>query len=846
MHVTVRAMHRSFPFPGARPRFAPDRVVDVEHIKLDLTLDVPRKKVSGSCTTTLTPILDGVRHVELDAVDLEILAVTLDGKPLRHTHDGAKLRVDLGKPRKAGHKLDVVVKYRATPRRGLYFVGPDEACPTRPLQVWSQGQDEDSRHWFPCFDAPHEKATSEVVVTVPEKFFALSNGTLVSTRASAARKTRTFHWRLDVPHSCYLVTLAAGELVEQRDDWNGVAVTYYAEPGREADVRRTLGRTPEMLELFSKKFGVRYPYEKYAQVFVADFIFGGMENTTATTLTDGQILDERAALDYDAESLVAHELAHQWFGDLITCRDWGQAWLNEGFATYSEYIWSEHAHGADEAALHVADFAAGYFGEDADRYRRAIATNVYDEPIDLFDRHLYEKGALVLHMLRRELGEASFWKALTHYLEKHKYSSVETRDLVRAIEAATGRNLDWFFDQWVLKAGHPELDVSLSWDESAKVARVIVRQTQKVVGETPLFRLPTQVRFRVGAADVDFALEVKDPHQAFAFALAAAPTQAIFDPGKHLLAKVKTEKARPLWLAELAGATVAADRSAAAAALAAHATGEVTAALARAVDKDAFWGVSAAAASALAELKSPSARDALIKALGRARHLKTRRAVVRALGQFRGDELAAAALEPLVTAGDKSCFVEAEACLALGKTRSPRAAAALRLAATRDSFMDVVRSHAWKGLAAARDDAALPLLLDGSRYGQPSFGRRAAIQALASLTAGRRDREARDVRERLEELLADPDFRVQMATVEGLATLGDPAAGPALARAADTALDGRMKRRAKETLRDFSEARGQADAVRGLREDVDRLRRELASVRERVAVAEGRGRRPAK
>src|SRR5262245_51713327 len=495
-------MMREFALPGTRPRWAPDRAVDVEHIKLVLDLDPDTRRIAGTAALTLSVIAPGTRTVTLDAVELVIEKVTAAGKGLGFHHDGRKLRVELGAELGVGDRVTLEVGYRGSPRRGLWFVGPDPGYPDKPIQVWSQGQDEDSRYWFPCVDSPSEKATSEVIVTVPSRFFALSNGELLDDTTTGDR--RTLHWRLDVPHSCYLVTLAAGELTAIEERWRDVVVTYYVRRGGEDQARRTLGRTPQMLELFSRRFGVDYPYSRYAQVLVADFIFGGMENTTATTLTDTVLLDDRAAVDYDVDALVAHELAHQWFGDLVTCRDWGEGWLNEGFATYAEYVWREHHEGRDSADLELEEWGEQYFGEDAERYRRTVAIKLYDEPIDIFDHHLYEKGGRILHMLRHLLGEDAFWRAIGHYLRKHRHGLVETRDLARAIDEATGRVVDWFFSQWVVDgAGHPELELGMSWDPERGVAKVAITQTHKVEGKTPLFRIPTGLRFRVAGRDVD-------------------------------------------------------------------------------------------------------------------------------------------------------------------------------------------------------------------------------------------------------------------------------------------------------------------------------------------------------
>jgi aminopeptidase N len=828
-------MSREFALPGTRPRWAPDRVVDVEHIRLAIDVDPTARRINGLVALTASVIAPGTRFVELDAVELDVRGVTAAGAPLLFTHDGRRLRVDLGAPRPTGDRITLEIAYAGSPRRGLYFIAPDPGYPDKPVQVWSQGQDEDSRYWFPCFDAPNEKATSEVLATVPKGFFALSNGELVSDETHGDR--RTLHWRHAIPHSCYLVTLAVGAFAVLEDRWRDVVVTYLVAPGKEAHARRTVGRTPQMLEHFSHRFGVPYPYTRYAQVFVADFIFGGMENTTATTLTDQVLLDERAALDYDVEALIAHELAHQWFGDLVTCRDWGEGWLNEGFATYSEYVWREHAEGRDAADLELDEWAEMYMHEDAGRYRRTIATKLFEEPIDVFDHHLYEKGGRVLHMLRQVLGDDAFWIAIRHYLQKHRTGVVETRDLARAVDEATGINADWFFGQWVIDgAGHPELSVAMSWDADKRVVRCEVTQTQKIEGKTPVFRLPAKLRFRVGAADVDVAVEIVEKQHTFFVPLPtdAEPSQMIFDPGRTILAEVKVDKGLATWAAELAGATYAIDRIYAAQTLAKRGGPRAIAALRAALTGDAFWAVRGAAAAGLGAARTEEARDALIAALAAEKHPRARRAIARALGDFRHDDAAAAALAKVVEKGDASYFVEAEACLALGRTRAPRAAELLPEAAKRESFTDVIRQHAWRGLAEARADAATPLLVDGTRWGRPSQGRRAAAAALAALVKGRRDQGARDVRERIEDLLGDRDFRVQAAAIEALGAIGDPAATAPLRRVIEHELDGRLRRRAKEVVRDLGESALAAGETKRLSDEVEELRGALGRLRERV------------
>jgi aminopeptidase N len=833
-------MPREFALPGTRAQYAPDRAIELRHYRIEVELFPAERRLTGQTTITARVVAADLRRVELDAVELEIAAVVVDGVVLpadRFAHDGQRLRLELPAARTRGDELTLAITYAASPRRGLYFTAPDDGYPDKPAMAWTQGQDQDSRHWFPCLDSPHQKATSEVLATVPAGWDVLSNGERVADRTDGER--RTVHWRLAIPHSCYLVTLVAGDLVTVEDRHRDLPVTYHAVRGREDEARRTLERTPQMLALFERRFGVPYPYPRYAQVFVADFIFGGMENTSATTLTDSVLLDARAALDHDIDALVAHELAHQWFGDLVTCRDWGEGWLNEGFATYAEYLWREAYEGRDAADLELDEWAETYLGEDGGRYRRTIATKLYDEPIDIFDHHLYEKGGRVLHMLRAELGDDGFFATLAHYLGKHRHGLVETRDLARAVEDATGRVLDGFFSQWILDgAGHPELKIAISWDGDRSRLDVRVEQTHKVEGRTPLFRLRTSVRCRVGDQDVDVPVTIDERRHVFHLPLAGEPTQAIFDPGAVLLAVFETEKSIALWVGQLASATLAIDRMHAARALGRKGGTAAVQALVRSLEHDRTWSVRGAAADALAALRGDDARTALVRALAGEVHPRARRAIVRALGSFRRDAIAGAALATIVERGDASYFVEAEACLALGRTRVAEAPALLRRAATRPSFTDVIRQHAFRGLAEARDDSALELLMAGTAWGHPSQGRRAAISALATLARGRRDREAVRVRELLEELLDDRDFRVQSAAIEGLATLGDPAAMAALERTIGQAGDGRLRRRGREVVRDLGERSAQGEEVARLRDELAELKSQYVTLRDRVGALE--------
>lgn len=352
------------------------------------------------------------------------------------------------------------------------------------------------------------------------------------------------------------MTLAVGDFAELRDEWQGKPVTYYVERGKETEARISMGKTPRMIEFFSEKYGYAYPFPKYAQVCVDDFIFGGMENTSTTLLTDRCLIDERAAIDNrNTESLVAHELAHQWFGDLVVIKHWSHAWLKEGMASYSEVMWTNHEYGADDAAYYLLNEARNYLDEDASRYRRPIVTHVYREAIELYDRHLYEKGACVYHMIRAELGEDLFWKAIAQFVNDNAHSTVETIDLLRAIETSTGRNLLFLFDQYVFRGGHPEYKVAYAWDNDSNLAKVTVTQTQAKDGNTKdLFDLKIAIAFGYESENSSlksFTVRMCDREQSFYFPLEQKPNFISFDAKNPTLKTVALEYPIPELKAQL-------------------------------------------------------------------------------------------------------------------------------------------------------------------------------------------------------------------------------------------------------------------------------------------------------
>ncbi len=820
--------------PGDRPVWPRDRVVDIVHVKIELHIDVEARRVRGTVTHTVRPLNDGTRHVTFDAVDMTISGVTVNRREAGFEYDGQALTVDIGEGRRRGQELTIAVTYEAAPRIGMYFIGPDEGYPEKPRQVWTQCQDEDTRFWLPCFDHPSEKFTSDVMVTVPAGWFALSNGRLLQEKENRDG-TRTYHWHQDRPHPAYLLTIAAGEFARVDGGGERIPIEYYVESKDIEAAQRTFARTPEMVALFEKLTGAAYPWAKYSQVVVRDFVFGGMENTSATTMTENILLDAKATRDFDSDDLISHELAHQWFGDLLTCRDWSHGWLNEGFATYFELLWDEHHHGIDRYRQGVMENTRLYLDE---RYRRPIVTNVFREPIDIFDRHLYEKGSLVLHMLRGELGDDRFFRSIERYVREHAEQNVITQDLVDSIAAETGRSLEWFFDQWVYRPGHPKLKVAWSWDEEKGLAAVSVKQTQDTSDGTPVFRFGVTIDFRKGRGrPVSFRVEVTRAEEQFVFPLPWKPDLCRFDPYGWVLKELEWEKSVGELRLQLREDDSIMGRVWAAGELGKKGGADATAALEAAVMGDRWWGVQAAAARALGEIRTTEAREALIRCL-RVRQPRARRAVVAALGEFRGDVDVLEALRPLARR-DASWFVEAEACRSIGKLRVPGAFEAIEANFDRRSFREVVRVGCIDGLVELRDERGFALLRRAARYGEPFQARPAAVGALARLGVHFPERK-RPLGEEIAEFLEDPDFRVRIAAANALRTMRDDAQVPALERMAARELDGRGVRVAREVALALRKGAATDDEVRKLREEFEKLRDENAKLRDRIVRLEAR------
>jgi aminopeptidase N len=676
--------------------FERSRDYDALHYRLAFRFDVPRKTVWGENTVTLSALKDDLSRIALDAVDFEVTAVAdAAGAPLKFERTATELVVLPGRPLSYGEICTFTVKYVINePKAGIKFV-PESA--DSPAQINTYSWPEDARRWFPCFDAPDDKVTDELIATVPVGDRVLSNGRLAEVTEDKAAGTQTFHWFMDQPLPTYNIMMAVGPFEVIRDRRGDLPVDYWVDKNDVPDAPRSFRKTPRMIDFYARTFGVDYPWAKYDQICYAGY-GGGMEATSATMLGRSMIHDARADQDFPSDGLVAHELAHQWWGDLITERDWADVWLSESFATYAEYLWTRFDQGEDEGALNLLDKKNAYLGEARTRYMRPLVFNRYNNPWDIMDSHSYPKGAAILHMLRFVMGDGPFFRALKQFLTAYAYQSVDTHDLMRTIKEATGQNMDWFFEQWVYKAGHPVFDVSWSWDEPAGRVKVKVIQTQDTSKGVPIYRTPVVIGLVLGDRVVSERVWISKKEETFSLPADSRPFLVRFDEGNWLLKEAVVARSTEELLFQVKGDD-ALGRLGAAGELAVRldAPGVATA-LSERAKADPFWAVRKAALESLAKDKSPAAFAPLFKDRCLDASSKVRAAALRALGGLKDRRLVPYFEERF--AKDDSYVAQSEALAGIGKSGDASAAAFLKKAAETPSPRNMLRRSAEAALRA--------------------------------------------------------------------------------------------------------------------------------------------------
>jgi len=759
-----------------------DRTIESQHLDLDVAIDPEAGTVRGTAIwkgVVKHPAAELVLRAEDLTIEDAAWLQAAKATPAAWRKDGDRLRFSLLE-REAASTWILKLRYRATPRRGLYFVRPDADAPRRPLHVFSHGETSEARYWLPCLDDPDMRQTWTVTLTAPAGLRALSNGREVGRKVVGSLASTTFE--MARPEPIYLLNVAIGPFVEIVHPHAGVALTSYAFAGQRDDVARAFARLPDMVDFYEKRLGVPLPFARYGQVIVDEFPYGGMENAGLTTLALRAIPDARAELDASADGLLAHELAHQWFGDWVTCRSWSDVWLNEGFATYFQMLFEEHRFGAARLDEELSDARTSYLAE-ASEYQRPLVTQRFANEDDLFDRHAYQKGAWVLHMLRRSLGDPLFFKGIQRYLEQHAPGSVETADLRQALEAVSGRSLRGFFRRWLTQPGHPQLTARIRHED--KMLRIAFEQKQRVSAQEPLFDLAIALSVRP---------KLEEPALHATFRLDAArgewtlpcetlPALIEIDPDSALLAQWTVH-------ADVGVLTAMRDHSSSAD-LRLRAVRDIARdqqlqassdALLRALAEDPARHVRAEAATWLGRGQRQVTRAGLRRALQGDAEPLVRAAAAAALGELHDME-SWADLERTLRK-DRSYAVQVAVLRALMSIDRQRARPVLLEAASLASHNHVVEVAALAWLGQLADPRDFELLRKNVAAGRDKSLREGAALGLAAY--GVRNEASREgIRLTLEGLLQESGLRLRTSAAAALAQLGDTASrAPLLAAAA--------------------------------------------------------------
>lgn len=535
------------------------RINDLIHTKLELSFDWEKEAVKGIATLQFRPVFYPTNTLTLDAKGFDIHAIRMknQAKSLAYEYDDRQLIIQLDKMYTAMDNYEIRIEYTAFPARlpvggseaitsdqGLFFINADGSDSEKPQQIWTQGETEYNSRWFPTVDKPNERCTQEIYLTVQDRFKTLSNGLLINSKP-ASNGMRTDYWKMDLPHAPYLFMLAIGEFAVVEEKWNNIPVSYYVEPAYKNDAKAIFAHTPEMLSFFSEITGYPYPWPKYSQVVVRDYVSGAMENTSAVIYGDFVQKSTKELIDNHNDRIVAHEMFHHWFGDLVTCESWANLTMNEGFANYSEYLWLEHKYGKYEADHALRGDVNGYLDATGMGGMHPLIHFAHEDKEDMFDAHSYNKGGAVLHMLRNEIGDKAFFAGLKKYLEDNKFTAVEVHDLRLAMEAVTGRDLNWFFNQWYLSEGHPEVSITHDYNATTKQYNLTIEQTQDPDRHLAVFQMPLAVDIYIGKRmPIRENILMNQRKQTFSFDVTEAPQLVNVDADKGML-WVKDDKRTP-------------------------------------------------------------------------------------------------------------------------------------------------------------------------------------------------------------------------------------------------------------------------------------------------------------
>jgi aminopeptidase N len=624
---------------------------DVKHYRIVLSLDETDQSFDGETSITFSSTIDSLDELTLDAETFDVCQVAGNrGAVLGFSQNNGRLLITLDRALAMGETTTLTITYSASnvdvdsAQFGLdgdyplgFTFGPKTS--SNPQMIYSLNWPEGARHWFPSFDHPSDWATHETIVTVRNAYRVVANGSLVSDALGPQPGQRTVHWRQDKPQPTYLYVMVAGPHSVLEDSYGDLPLHYWVYPGDEADARTSFRQTPQMIGFFEDLYGTRFPWDKYDQIIIPRF-GGGAESTSATVLGSGLVKNESELKDHASNPVISHEVAHQWWGDMIGYRDWTHAWLSESFATHGDYLFTRYDLGPDEGAYYLNGYKLGYLHQARNRFMRPVVTNKWNKPRDMFDAHTYDKGGVILNMFRDLVGEDTFGEILQDFLKTHGYSNVISSDFFDTVKRVTQEDYSWFFEQWLLRPGHPVLEVSKTWDDDAKMLSLTIKQTQDTSGDIPLYRLPVRIGITTSLGRKTERIWLDQKQQSYTFVVVEEPLLVHFDEGDILLKEWTFDKATRELLYQLSqdqvmGRLWAVDELA-------KRLGErnVRSALKEAAFGDDFWAVRERALQVLGPVQDDAFISRLTSLASDDPHSHVRAAALKVLGQFEDNSLA--------------------------------------------------------------------------------------------------------------------------------------------------------------------------------------------------------------
>jgi len=773
-------------------RYAPNREFHMENLSLDFHFNVNKKELFGVATEKIVPLREDYRDITLNATGMTINKVVMNHKSLNYSYDGKELIIKLDKSYGLNDTLTYSVTYSTIPKKGIFFVSPDSAYPNRTPEIWSQSEEEDAQYWYPCHDYPDDFSTSDITATVPEDWVVVSNGILSKVRTDRKNKTKTFYWVENIPHVVYLNSIVAGKYQIIKDKFDDIPTYYYVEPRYAKDAKLDFKDEPDILKYYSKVTGYKYPWQKLALTTVTDFTEGGMENVSAITLTDNTLHGKNAEPNESSVELIAHETAHQWFGDLLTCRTWGNAWLNEGFADFFEAMYQRHLRGQDYFSYEMNNYHNTVIRAD-NQHRQSTYYARYNVPDDVFSNYIYPRGASILNMLRGILGDKLFFKAIKYYVHKFQHENVDTHDFKNAIEEATGENLYWFFNEWVYKAGHPKFDINYSYNPTSQKLTLNVAQTQKVDSLTPVFRMPVHIFIETSSEKIHKTVLVDSLKNSFQFIVYEKPLMVNFDEGDWILKEVNFKKSEEelayqlkndpdvagrIWAADKLG-KMKDDKSA-------------ENALINSISNDNFWAVRSEAAKQLASFEDQVSEKALLSALND-KDTRVQTEAIKSLAGFKNENVAKILKDKF--SKDNNYFIKAACISSLASVDSIKALPEINEALTMNSYRSIIKNAAMGALIKVDSTKGYKQAVIFSKYGQPEN-----LRVPAVITLARHDVNKNETLNLLRTYMKDPYIWVRLVTYYSLGQIGNKSFLPLLHKREKAETNSRLIEAAQQAI----------------------------------------------